>query len=207
MSRRKKISLNAHPKRVIKKNNSGEDIDVTGLICAYIFLLSSCLLLVQVLDNFKVTIVDIDTTYKIIALPVVFFITNVITKKFGFKIATQSIIIATSAGFIISSLFNILFLNRIDIFITFGDLIGFLVAMFINLSIYYYLLINTKMTTFPIILTYTFSLLINNLTSMLFKYNMIYSSYFWQEYLLLIILQLILILPLSIMDKEVKRGI
>ena len=207
MSKKKKITLLAHPKRVIKKNKDGLEEDITGLICAYIFLLSSFLLLVQVLDNFKFTIVDMDTTYKVILLPIVFFIVNVITKKFGFKIATKAIVISALAGYLISLIFNIPIANKINIFITFGDLLGFIVSMFINLSIYYYLLINTKMTTIPIILTYTFSLLINNLTSMLFKYNMIYSSYFWQEYLLLIMIQLVIIIPLSLIDNEVKRGI
>lgn len=207
MSRRKKISLVSHPKRVIKDNKKIVDKDIVELMGAYIFLLASCLLLVQILDNFKVTILYVDTTYKMLMFPVLFFITNAITKKFGFRSATKSIVIATFAGFIFSAFLNILLLNKIDVFITLGDLIGFLVAMFINLSIYYYLLINTKMTVFPIIATYTFSLLINNLTSMLFKYNMIYSEFFWQEYLILIIVQLILVLPLSVIDNKIKRGI
>lgn len=205
--RRKKISLRSHPKRVIRKNRNGIDEDVTGLICSYIFLLASCLLLVEVLDNFKVNVIDINTTYKVVFLPVIFFLTNVVTKKFGFRVATISIVISTIASFLFSSFLNVILLSKINIFLTIGDVIGFMVAMFINLSIYYYLLINTKMSFIPVILTYIFSLLINNLTSMLFKYNMIYSTYFWQEYVLLILIQFIVILPIAIIDREIKRGI
>lgn len=205
--RRKKISLRSHPKRVIRTNRDGINEDVTGLICAYIFLLASCILLVEVFDNFKVDLIDINTTYKVVFLPFIFFLVNVITKKFGFRIATISIVVSTIASFLFSSCLNVILLSKVNIFLTIGDVVGFMVAMFINLSIYYYLLINTKMSFFPILLTYIFSLLINNLTSMLFKYNMIYSTYFWQEYVLLILVQFILILPLTVIDREIKRGI
>lgn len=207
--KRKKITLNSHPRKVIKKteNEKMMEKDLKQLIYAYIFLLASCLLLTGVLDNFKINIIDMNATYKTLALPVIFFIANIITKKFGFKVATKAIVISTLTSFIFSGILNLILLNKVNLFVTFKDVIGYMVAMFINLSIYYYLLINTKMSFIPVTLTYLFSLLINNLTSMLFKYNMIYSDYFWQEYFLLIIVQLTIVLPLAVIDKEIERGI
>ena len=72
----------------------------------------------------------------------------------------------------------------------------------INLTIYYYLYMNTNNNKIPILATYIFAMLVDNLISMLFISRMIMVEAFWRTYFVTILIEAIISIILINFDEK-----
>ena len=77
-----------------------------------------------------------------------------------------------------------------------------MVSQMINLSIYYYLLMNTEGNKLTSLATYIFVMLVDNLVSMLFASRMIMVESFWRTYFVTILIQTIISIILIHFDER-----
>ena len=70
-----------------------------------------------------------------------------------------------------------------------GEIFGYLASQMINLTIYYYLYMNTDGNKLAILATYIFAMLADNLISMLFISRMTMVDAFWRTYFVTIMIE------------------
>ena len=120
----------------------------------YIFLLSTIVMLAHSLKDYTFSFDNITLTYSIFILPFIYFITNYITKKYGY---TKSIIGISVSG-VVLVLFGLIMSFVIGGNFSFydiaGEFCGYVISQFVNLTIYQFLLVNTQENFILIFLTY-----------------------------------------------------
>ena len=87
-----------------------------------------------------------------------------------------------------------------------GELCGYVVSHFVNLTIYMFLLNNTKSPVILVLLNYMFSLIVYYMFYTLIYLNMIVLDSFWKGYFITLAMQFVLCIPIAIYDKSIKRG-
>lgn len=172
----------------------------------YILLLTTLVILLESLKSYMFRIGDVYLTYSIFLLPLVYLIANYITKKYDYKktVAAISISGVMSVCFVAVMSFALgkqLMLSNLS-----GQFCGYVISQFVNLMIYTFLLNNTKSPSVLVFLTYLFSLIIFYMFYTLIYLNMIILDNFWEGYLLTLGIQFIICIPLTILDKNIKRG-
>lgn len=172
----------------------------------YILLLTTLVILLESIKSYMFNISGVYLTYSVFLLPLVYFIANYITKKYGYKktVAAISISAVMSIGFVAIMSFALgkkLILSSLS-----GQFCGYVISQFVNLTIYTFLLNNTESPGILAFLTYLFSLIIYYMFYTLIYLNMIILDNFWAGYLLTIAIQFIICIPITIIDKKVKRG-
>lgn len=190
------------PKKKIKKK---ETIQNDSLI--FIMLLATISTLAVALKDYTFSMIGINITFSIFIIPFILFTSNYITKKYGFK--------ETLYGILISSLIIVTFLvlikdltnQRVIVLELLGYFFSYFISMFINLSIYYYIIFNFKSNVILIYLNYVFSLIINHLMYLIFLHNMIMTDNFWKSYFVSIIIEMFISIGLVFIDNKIKRGI
>lgn len=198
-------------KNVLKKVNSSvktkkveEEYDDKWI---YILLLSTVVILVESLKNYTFGIGEVDLTYSLFLLPVIYFLTNYITKKKGYKSSVLGISISGIAMVLFVVILNFITGRGFDFSNVVGDFCGYMVSQFVNLTIYQFLLDNTKSNFILIFLTYMFSLIIYYLFYSLFYLNILVVETYWIGYFTTLLLQCLICFILSYMDIQIKRGI
>ena len=83
-----------------------------------------------------------------------------------------------------------------------GEVFGYLASQMINLTIYYYLYMNTNGNKLPILATYVFAMLVDNLISMLFISRMTMVDAFWRTYFVTIFIEVIISIILIHYDEK-----
>ena len=83
-----------------------------------------------------------------------------------------------------------------------GEVFGYLASQMINLTIYYYLYMNTDGNKLAILATYIFAMLIDNLISMLFISRMTMVDAFWRTYFVTILIETIISIILINFDEK-----
>ena len=83
-----------------------------------------------------------------------------------------------------------------------GEIFGYLASQMINLTIYYYLYMNTNGNKLPILATYIFAMLVDNLISMLFISRMTMVDAFWRTYFVTIMIETIISIILINFDEK-----
>ena len=163
-----------------KKTKKKETIQNDSFI--FIMLLATISTLAVALKDYTFSMIGINITFSIFIIPFILFTSNYITKKYGFK--------ETLYGILISSLIIVTFLvlikdltnQRVIVLELLGYFFSYFISMFINLSIYYYIILNFKSNVILIYLNYVFSLIINHLMYLIFLHNMIMTDNFWKSY-------------------------
>lgn len=190
------------PKKKIKKK---ETIQNDSLI--FIMLLATISTLAVALKDYTFSMIGINITFSIFIIPFILFTSNYITKKYGFK--------ETLYGILISSLIIVTFLvlikdltnQRVIVLELLGYFFSYFISMFINLSIYYYIILNFKSNVIFIYVNYVFSLIINHLMYLIFLHNMIMTDNFWKSYFVSIIIEMVISIGLVFIDSKIERGI
>ena len=127
---------NMTKKRVVKKEEIGSWV--------YILLLTSVTILGWVLGKFDFSIGKTTLTIAVFAYPFRYFIANIITKKYGYKEAMNGISYSACLLLLFAIVASLFGQHDVDYVPLTGELFGYMLSQMINLSIYYYLLINTK---------------------------------------------------------------
>lgn len=172
----------------------------------YILLLTTLVILIESLKSYNFKIFGVYLTYSVFLLPLVYFLANYITKKYDYK----KTIAAISISGVISVCFPVVMAFAMGKTITLSSLSGefcaYIVSQFVNLTIYIFLLNNTKSPRIMIFLNYMFALIVYYMFYTLIYLNLIVLDNFWEGYLLTLVIQFIICIPIALIDKAVKRG-
>lgn len=168
----------------------------------YILLLTAIAILGWVLGNFDFNIGKASLTLAIFAYPFRYFVANIITKKYGYKETMNGISYSACLMLLFIIVASLLGEHNIDYIPVTGEIFGYLASQMINLTIYYYLYMNTDGNKFAILATYIFAMLVDNLISMLFISRMAIVEAFWRTYFVTILIEAIISIVLIIFDDK-----
>ena len=155
----------------------------------YILLLTAVAILGWVLGKFEFNIGKATLTVAIFAYPFRYFIANIITKKYGYKETMNGISYSACLMLLFMIASSLLGEHNVDYVPVTGEIFGYLASQMINLTIYYYLYMNTDGNKLAILATYIFAMLVDNLISMLFISRMTMVDAFWRTYFVTIMIE------------------
>ena len=172
----------------------------------YILLLVTLAILIQSVKSYTFSILNTTIGYNTLLLPGTFFIVNYICKKYDYKKAIAAI--SLSGVMMVSFIVVINFALGKNIMLSSmtGDFCGYVVSHFINLLIYEFLLNNTRSPYYLIFLTYLFSIIVYYMVYTLIHLNLVILDGYWTRYFITIFIELIICIPVSFIDKQIKRG-
>ena len=173
----------------------------------YMFLLSAFLILIESLKTYSFKIFSVNLSYTLFVLPFVYLFSNYINKKFGPKKCLIATIVSSICLVLYYLIMCYILSLTIDIKSILGELSGYIVSQLINFLIYQFLLNNTKSPSILVYLNYLFSLVIYYLFYILIYLDLIILDNFWITFLITILIQAIICIPITIFDKKVKRGL
>ena len=168
----------------------------------YILLLTAVAILGWVLGKFEFNIGKATLTWAIFAYPFRYFIANIITKKYGYKETMNGISYSACLMLLFMIASSLLGEHNVDYVPVTGEVFGYLASQMINLTIYYYLYMNTKGNKLAILATYIFAMLVDNLISMLFISRMTIVDAFWRTYFVTILIETIISIILINFDEK-----
>ena len=169
----------------------------------YILLLTAIAILGWVLGKFDFNIGKASLTLAIFAYPFRYFIANIITKKYGYKETMNGISYSACLMLLFIIVASLLGQRDIDYIPVTGEIFAYLVSQMVNLTIYYYLYMNTDGNNkLPILATYIFAMLVDNLISMLFISRMTMVDAFWRTYFVTILVEAIISIILINFDEK-----
>lgn len=169
----------------------------------YILLLTAIAILGWVLGKFDFNIGKASLTFAIFAYPFRYFIANIITKKYGYKETMNGISYSACLMLLFIIVASLLGQRDIDYIPVTGEIFAYLVSQMVNLTIYYYLYMNTDGNNkLPILATYIFAMLVDNLISMLFISRMTMVDAFWRTYFVTILIEAIISIILINFDEK-----
>lgn len=172
----------------------------------FTLLLSTLVILVEALKSYTFKIGNINLTYSLVLLPLIYLITNFITKKYNFKKSISAICLSAVAMvlFVVVMCFAI---NRpFQIMSIAGEFSAYIVSQFVNLTIYCFLLNNTKSPFILVFANYMFSLVVFYMFYTLIYLNLIILDTFWIGYFITLLIQIVICLFLTAIDKKIVRG-
>ena len=172
----------------------------------YILLLTTLVILLESLKNFSITISGAKITYSIFLLPLVYLLTNYILKKYDYKKAVSAICLSATALVVFVCIMSFALGERFMISSISGDFCGYVASQFVNLTIYNFLLNNTRLHVILIYLNYIFSLIIFYLFYTIMYLEMVIVDSFWTSYFITLAIQIFICLPIAALDKKIKRG-
>ena len=168
----------------------------------YILLLTAVAILGWVLGKFEFNIGKASLTLAIFAYPFRYFIANIITKKYGYKETMNGISYSACLMLLFMITASILGEHNVDYVPVTGEVFAYLASQMINLTIYYYLFMNTDGNKLAILATYIFAMLVDNLISMLFISRMTMVDAFWRTYFVTILIETIISIILINFDEK-----
>ncbi|MDD5888292.1 MAG: hypothetical protein PUC82_02255 [bacterium] len=173
----------------------------------YILLLTTLTILLYSLSTYKFSIAGITLTYSVLGLPLIFFITNYITKKYNYAKAISAISISGVSMVLFILIMNFVLGKSTILSSMSGHFCGYVISQFVNLMIYYFILQNTSAKPLLVFLTYLFSLIVFYMFYTLIYLNMVVEANYWKGYFISLGLQSVICLVLTIIDnKLIKRG-
>lgn len=172
----------------------------------YVLLLTTLLILTESLKTYTFSIFNIDLTYSLFLLPVIYFFIDIIAKKFDYKRAVAAI--AVSAVVFVSFSFMVAYFVDGNYILKslVGEFCAYVVSAFTNLTIYLFLLNNTESPRILVIINYIFSLVVYYMIYTIIYLNMLMFDNYWIGYFITLFIQLFICIGLAILDKKTERG-
>lgn len=172
----------------------------------YILLLTTLTILLESLKTYTFKIMGVKLTYSLFLLPFVYFIVNYIVKKYDYKKGIAAIAISGVMFVCFTAIMSFAMGESLILSSVSGEFCGYVVSQFINLTIYVFLLNNTKSPYILVLLNYIFALIVYYMFYTLIYLNVIILDDFWKGYFITLFIQIILCVPITIVDKKIKRG-
>ena len=173
----------------------------------YILLLSTIVILAQSLKDYTFSFDNVTLTYSIFILPIIYFVTNYITKKYGYAKSVIGISVSGVVLVLFSMIMSFAIGKDFSFYDICGGFCGYVISQFVNLTIYQFLLVNTTGSFILIYLTYLFAFVVNYLFYTLIYMDLLVFDNYWVSYFATLILQGILCFLLTFFDVNIKRGI
>ena len=172
----------------------------------YILLLTAVAILGWVLGNFDFNIGKASLTVAVFVYPLRYFVANIITKKYGYKETMNGISYSACLMLLFIIVVSLLAQKDIDYIPVTGEVFAYLASQMINLTLYYYLFMNTDNNKLAVLATYVFAMLVDNLISMLFISRMVMVDAFWRTYFVTILIEVIISIILINFDNKKITG-
>ena len=172
----------------------------------YILLLTTLVILLESLKTYKFNVYGTSLTYSIFLLPLIYFIVNYIAKKYDYKKAIAAITISGTLLVLFVIIMSFALGERFILSSITGEFCAYIGSQLVNLTIYMFLLNNTKSPYLLVLLTYIFSLIVYYMFYTLIYLNLIILDNFWMGYFITLGIQFIICIPIAFIDKKVKRG-
>ena len=170
----------------------------------YIMILATAAILTESLKTYTFNIGKVALTYSIFLLPFLYLITNFITKKYGYKKSVVAIAISGLSVVLFITLITVSLGRELILTNISGEFCGYIISQFVNLTIYSFLLNNTKEYYMLTVANYLFSLIVFYMFYTLIYLNIIVLDNFWVGYILTILIQSIICLGIAFIDKRIK---
>ncbi len=172
----------------------------------YVLLLTTLIILIQSLKSYTFTLKGCMISYNIFLIPGLYYISNFICKKYDYKKSMAAIAISgvIFVGFMVTMEFALgrgLVLSKLI-----GDFFGYVVSQFVNLTIYVFILNNTRGPWMLIYLNYLFSIILYYMIYTLIYLNLVIVDGYWMKYFITIGIEVVTCLPISLIDRYTKRG-
>ncbi len=173
----------------------------------YTLLLSTIVILGESLKTYTFSILGIELTYTIFLLPVIFLLTNYITKKYNFKRAVSAICLSAVALVLFTYGINYALSRSVNFLVIAGELSGYIISQVVNLYIYVFLLNNTSGHFILIWINYIFAHLLFYMFYILINLSILITDEYWIGYFLTIFIQSIICIGATTIDMFIKRGL
>lgn len=192
-------------KKVKKKEKQKQQI--SNEVFMFSMLLAVICILKTALNSYTFNIFNSSISFSIFLVPIIIYISNYITKKYGFKNSLYSIVIST----LMVIAFIILIYDLSNQPIVFSNLvynfISYFVSLFINLATYYYILTNMEEKPIIIGLNYMFAVVLNLFFTIFLLSGLVMTENMWNTFTISIIIDFIICILFVFLDKRVKRGV
>ncbi|MBQ8132654.1 MAG: hypothetical protein IJ193_09195 [Bacilli bacterium] len=173
----------------------------------YTLLLSTLVILTESLKTYTFHINGVDLTYSLFLLPLIYLLTNYITKKYNYAKSVSAICLSGVA----MATFVMVMSIGLGITIRFPSLVAelgaYIASQIVNLFIYYFLLQNTNQPVILTIMNYLFALVVYYMLYTLFDMDYVITDTYWIGYFTTLVIQLAECIILGIIDKNIKRGL
>lgn len=173
----------------------------------YILLLSTVVILAQALKDYTFSFDNVTLTYSIFILPIIYFVTNFITKKYGYGKSVIGISVSGVALVLFSFIMSFVIGQDFSFYDICGGFCAYVVSQLVNLTIYQFILVNTSGSFILLFLTYLFAFVVFYLFYTLIYMNLLVLDNYWVSYFATLILQGVLCFLLVFFDINIKRGI
>jgi len=173
----------------------------------YVLLLSTLVILTESLKNFNFTIFKAEITYAMFLIPIIFAITNYITKKYGFRRTINGIIISAVSMILFVLIMSFAVGKPMDFGGLLGGLLGYLISQLVNTIIYKFLQVNTTSPYLLVLLNYIFGYIVFYMVYTIVHLDMIILETFWISYFIVLAIQSIMSIGLALIDKKIPAGI
>lgn len=194
------------PKRYTKEQKEVLEVEQDGW-WVYVLLLSTIVILAHSLKDYTFYVENLSLTYAIFILPVVYFVTNYITKKYGYAKSVIGIAMSGLLLVLFALVMSFVIGRNFSFYDISGEFCGYVVSQFVNLTIYQFLLVNTTGSFILTFLTYMFAFVVYYLFYTLLYMNLLVFDNYWVSYFSTLILQGILCLLLTFFDVHIKKGL
>lgn len=194
------------PKRYTKEQKEVLEVEQDGW-WVYVLLLSTIVILAHSLKDYTFYVENLSLTYAIFILPVVYFVTNYITKKYGYAKSVIGIAISGLLLVLFALVMSFVIGRNFSFYDISGEFCGYVVSQFVNLTIYQFLLVNTTGSFILTFLTYMFAFVVYYLFYTLLYMNLLVFDNYWVSYFSTLILQGMLCLLLTFFDVHIKKGL
>ncbi len=173
----------------------------------YILLLSTIVILAQSLKDYTFSFDNVTLTYSIFILPIIYFVTNYITKKYGYGKSVIGISVSGVVLVLFSMIMSFAIGKSFSFYDICGGFCGYVISQFVNLTIYQFLLVNTTGSFVLTYLTYLFAFVVYYLFYTLIYMNLLVFDNYWISYFSTLILQGLVCFLLTFFDVNIQRGI
>ena len=194
------------PKRYTKEQKEVLEVEQDGW-WVYVLLLSTIVILAHSLKDYTFYVENLSLTYAIFILPIVYFVTNYITKKYGYAKSVIGITISGLLLVLFALVMSFVIGRNFSFYDISGEFCGYVVSQFVNLTIYQFLLVNTTGSFILTFLTYMFAFVVYYLFYTLLYMNLLVFDNYWVSYFSTLILQGMLCLLLTFFDVHIKKGL
>lgn len=172
----------------------------------YILLLSTIVILAESLKTYSISLFNVNITYVIFLLPLIYGVTNYITTKYGFRKTILGIVISVVALIAFILLMNFAIGKELDLSNITGGLLGYIISQLVNTLIYKFLIVNTNRPYLLILLNYIFAYIVFYMLYTVVSMDLIVAETFWIGYFVTMAIQIIMSIFIAIIIKKVKLG-
>ena len=172
----------------------------------YILLLTTLVILIESIKGYTFGLLQCQIPFSIVLIPLIYIISNFITKKYNYKKTLTAIGISTVC--LIGYLFIMCFAIGKEFLISniIGDIGAYASSQMLNLILCSFLMYNTKPNIVLIFSTYLLSIIIFYMTYTIIYLDSMPLDNYWKIYIISIGINGLICMPLAVIDKCIKFG-